>query len=77
MNVTPSNVGHLLCKYMHDEDNKFGLHVTNLRGDKWISYGDGMLMKECSKVLLTSFCKFLVYIWPRLSKKTFVKLVCD
>ena len=41
--------GHLLCKYMHDEDNKYGLRVTNKRGDKWIAYGDGMLLKEESK----------------------------
>lgn len=41
--------GHLLCKYMHDEDNKFGLRVTNKRGDKWIAFGDGMLLKEKSK----------------------------
>ena len=30
--VTPSKAGHLLSKYMHDEDNKFGLRVTNERG---------------------------------------------
>lgn len=47
--VTPSNVGHLLCKYMHDEDNKYGLRVTNKRGDKWIAYGDGMLLNEESE----------------------------
>lgn len=41
--------GHLLCKYMHDEDGKFGLRVTNARGDKWIAYGDGMLLDEKSK----------------------------
>ena len=34
---------------MHDEDNKFGLRVTNKRGDKWNAYGDGMLLKEKSK----------------------------
>lgn len=34
---------------MHDEDNKYGLRVTNKRGDKWIAYGDGMLLKEESK----------------------------
>ena len=34
---------------MHDEDNKYGLRVTNLRGDKWIAYGDGMLLEEKSK----------------------------
>ena len=31
---------------MHDEDNKFGLRVTNERGDKWISYGDGLLLER-------------------------------
>ena len=31
---------------MHDEDGKFGLRVTNDRGDKWIAYGDGMLHKS-------------------------------
>ena len=47
--TTPSNVGHLLSKYMHDEDGKFGLRVTNVRGDKWTSYGDGILLHEKSK----------------------------
>ena len=31
---------------MHDEDGKFGLRVTNIRGNKWIPYGDGMLHKS-------------------------------
>ena len=34
---------------MHDEDNKYGLRVTNLRGDKWIAYGDGMLLEGKSR----------------------------
>ena len=51
MNVTPGLIGDLLAKYMHDEDNRFGLRVTNARGDKWIAYGDGMLMKNRSKVI--------------------------
>jgi len=34
---------------MHDEDNKYGLRVSNKRGDKWIAYGDGMLLKEESR----------------------------
>lgn len=34
---------------MHDEDNKYGLRVTNNRGDKWIAYGDGMLLNEESE----------------------------
>ena len=46
--TTPSNVGHLLSKCMHDEDGKFGLRVTNVRGDKWTSYGDGILLHEKS-----------------------------
>ena len=41
--------GQLLCKYMHDEDNKYGLRVTNTRGNKWIAYGDGMLFDKKSK----------------------------
>ena len=42
-------ISSLLCKYMHDEDNKYGLRVQNKRGDKWIAYGDGMLLKEESE----------------------------
>ena len=34
---------------MHDEDNKYGLRVTNMRGDKWIAYGDGRLLHEESR----------------------------
>ena len=30
---------HLLSKYMHDEDNKYGVRVTNLRGDKRVLMG--------------------------------------
>lgn len=33
-------VAGILTNAMHDEDNKYGLHVTNKRGDKWIAYGD-------------------------------------
>ena len=47
--TTPSNVGHLLSKCMHDEDGKFGLRVTSVRGDKWTAYGDGTLLHEKSK----------------------------
>lgn len=34
---------------MHDEDGKMGLHVTNKRGDKWIVFGDGLLLNEDEK----------------------------
>lgn len=39
-NVTPSVVGSLLVHFMHDEENSYGLHMHNLRGDHWISFGD-------------------------------------
>ena len=34
---------------MHDEDNKYGIRVANKNGDKWIAYGDGMLLNDASK----------------------------
>ncbi|CAB3991782.1 Hypothetical predicted protein [Paramuricea clavata] len=48
-NVTPAVIGDLLCKYMHDEDSKFGIRVTNVRGDTLVGYGDGRLMEEGDK----------------------------
>jgi hypothetical protein len=42
--VTPSLLGSLLSKFMHDEDNAFGLKVTNKNGDKWTAYGDKRLL---------------------------------
>ena len=39
--VTPSLVGALLTHFMHIEENKYGLHVHNLRGDHWVAFGDG------------------------------------
>ena len=44
--TTPAKAGHRLSKFMHDEDNKHGLRVTNARGEKWIAWGDGMLLNE-------------------------------
>lgn len=38
--VTPATVGALLASYMHSEENTSGLHVHNLRGDRWVAYGD-------------------------------------
>ena len=34
---------------MHDEDNKYGLCVTNKSGNEWIAYGDGRLLHEESR----------------------------
>lgn len=38
--VTPQLTGSLLSTFMHNEENAYGLHVHNLRGDRWIAYGD-------------------------------------
>ena len=38
--VTPSVVGSLLVNFMHTEENQYGLHVHNLRGDRWLEFGD-------------------------------------
>ena len=38
--ITPSTVGSLLARYMHDEDSHWGLAVRNRRGNRWKGYGD-------------------------------------
>jgi hypothetical protein len=38
--VTPSDLGSLISRFMHDEDSKFGLQVRNDNGDQWRMYGD-------------------------------------
>jgi hypothetical protein len=38
--VTPSDLGSLITRFMHDEDSKFGLKVRNDNGDQWRAYGD-------------------------------------
>lgn len=38
--ITPGVLGSLLASYMHNEENKFGIHVTNDLGDQWVVYGD-------------------------------------
>lgn len=38
--VTPSDLGSLVTRFMHDEDSKFGLKVRNAHGDQWRAYGD-------------------------------------
>jgi hypothetical protein len=37
--VTPSDIGNVLMKYMHDEDGD-GLNVHNAAGQRWRAYGD-------------------------------------
>jgi len=38
--TTPNLTGNLLSEYMHNEENAYGLHVHNQRGDHWSAYGD-------------------------------------
>lgn len=38
--VTPSDLGSLVTRFMHDEDSKFGLNVSNALGEQWHAYGD-------------------------------------
>ncbi|MFJ2540555.1 phospholipase [Pseudomonas sp. NPDC087614] len=38
--VTPSDLGSLITRFMHDEDSKFGLSVRNAYGDQWRAFGD-------------------------------------
>ena len=38
--VPSSVVSGLLAGLMHNEDNYYGLHVGNLRGEEWVAYGD-------------------------------------
>lgn len=47
--VTPRIVGDILADYMHDEENQYGLHVHNLKGDHWIMYGDKTYFSKKNK----------------------------
>lgn len=39
--VTPTTVGALILRYMHDEDSNWGLHLVNSGGGlEWQAYGD-------------------------------------
>ena len=37
---TNLNLGSYLSKFQHDEECRFGLNVTNKKGDTWSAYGD-------------------------------------
>ena len=47
--VTPTIVGHLLVNMMHNEENEFGLHVHNARGDQWVAFGDHIFMSTANQ----------------------------
>jgi hypothetical protein len=44
--VTPNVVGSLLVRYMHHEENAYGLHVHNQRGDHFVAYGDDYYLSD-------------------------------
>lgn len=46
--VSPSVLGSVLTNYMHNEENQFGLHVHNIRGDHWQGFGDQSYFSEKS-----------------------------
>jgi hypothetical protein len=50
--TTPSALGSLLARGMHDEDCKYGLTVHNERGDTWVAYGDKQLMNPLNQTNL-------------------------
>jgi hypothetical protein len=54
--VTPSVIGSLLSRCMHDEDSKNGLNVSNARGEAWTCYGDKRLFDPRDK---TNFVQVL------------------
>jgi len=50
--ITPSFVGSLLSRFMHDEDSAYGLNVTNAYGDQWLAYGDKRLLDKANNANL-------------------------
>ncbi|MDI2146195.1 phospholipase [Pseudomonas sp. ITA] len=38
--VTPSDLGSLISRFMHHEDSRFGLDVSNARDEQWRACGD-------------------------------------
>ncbi len=46
--VSPSLVGDILSGLMHNEENHYGLHVHNARGEHWVAYGDRILFSPKS-----------------------------
>jgi hypothetical protein len=45
--IKQGTVGNIESKILHDLDNKYGVEVTNARGDKpWIAYGDDALAQN-------------------------------
>jgi len=49
-NVTPSVIGSLLVHFMHDEENAYGLHMHNLRGNHWLAFGDKYYYDNINKI---------------------------
>ncbi len=71
---TPSAAGSLDAKYMHDEDNLFGLIVTNPLGDTWKAFGDSRLFDTVDRQNLGMVKNALVFstreVWQSFDSKT-------
>ena len=58
---TNSVLGGLASQWMHDEDNRNGLLVTNKRGDIWTAYGDDNYFASMLSLLPSSLLLFLPF----------------
>jgi hypothetical protein len=48
--ITPALLGSLLASYMHQEENKYGIHVRNASGMQWVVYGDTSYFNPLNQV---------------------------
>ncbi|RUR13645.1 phospholipase [Legionella sp. km772] len=48
--VSPAVLGSLLASYMHQEENKYGIHVRNASGVQWVVYGDTSYFNPLNQV---------------------------
>lgn len=57
--VTPAVLGSLLANYMHQEENKYGIHVRNASGVQWVVYGDTSYFNPLNQVNRTMLLQTL------------------
>lgn len=57
--VTPAILGSLLANYMHQEENKYGIHVRNASGMQWVVYGDTSYFNPLNQVNRTMLLETL------------------
>lgn len=57
--VTPAVLGSLLASYMHQEENQYGIHVSNAVGIQWVVYGDTSFFNPLNQVNRTMLLETL------------------